>query len=228
MSESPAVPLAREALLFNEEGLLPAIVQDARTGEVLMLAWMNAESVSKSVETGDVWFFSRSRQELWHKGATSGDRLRLRWLRVDCDGDTLLLGVDPVGAGACHVEGRRSCFWRELTDVPFDDGASFDVLSELARVIAERRAVMPEGSYTTALFRGGVDRVGKKVGEEAVEVVLAAKNHERQPGVELGSETADLLYHLLVLAELVGLEADAVYRELARRRGRSSVCASGE
>ena len=222
MSVASTDPLAPHELAFDEQGLLPAVVQDGRTGEVLMLAYMSRESLERTVASGEVWFYSRSRRALWHKGATSGDRLRVRWLRVDCDADALLLGVDPVGQGACHIAGERSCFFGGVQGVSRDDEGGFGVLADLSRVIAARNRERPEGSYTTRLLEGGVDRVAKKVGEEAVEVALAAVCEEHGAGTELAAETADLLYHLLVLAERVGLSADDVFAELRNRRGSSS------
>jgi len=207
---------------FDDRGLVPAIVQDSASGEVLMMAWMSRESLEKTIETGQTWFWSRSRAELWHKGATSGAIQHVRWLRVDCDADTLLVGVEQEGAGACHIEGRRTCFEDALEGVASDHPGRFAVLGELARLIRERHRDRPAGSYTTKLFDGGVDRIGKKVGEEAVEVVIAAKNRASSTAAdpdELPEEVADLLYHLLVLGESVGLSAEAVFASLAKRRG---------
>ncbi|MED4833160.1 bifunctional phosphoribosyl-AMP cyclohydrolase/phosphoribosyl-ATP diphosphatase HisIE, partial [Geobacillus stearothermophilus] len=160
---------------FDEKGLVPAIVQDAQSKEVLTLAYMNKESLEKTIETGETWFYSRSRQELWHKGATSGNVQRVVDIRYDCDADALLVLIEPAGP-ACHT-GAYSCFSRSL------DGAArapqadrFAILNELEQIIAKRDADRPEGSYTTYLFEKGVDKILKKVGEEAAEVFIAAKN----------------------------------------------------
>ena len=212
-----------EDIRFDSAGLVPAIVQENSTGKVLMLAYMSKDSLTRTIETGETWFWSRSRQELWNKGATSGDRQKVRWIRTDCDRDTLLIGVDQDGTGACHVDGEYSCFFNALTGVTSTDPSSFEVLSELAHVIRSRNEERPDGSYTTTLFEGGVDRVAKKVGEEAIEVVLAAKNYADKPGSELPMEVADLLYHLLVLAEAVGLPSHDVFEELAKRRGKTGL-----
>ena len=215
--------VAAEDIRFDSAGLVPAIVQENSTGKVLMLAYMSKESLAKTVETGETWFWSRSRRELWNKGATSGDRQKVRWIRTDCDRDTLLVGVDQQGTGACHVDGEYSCFFDTVDGFAAADPGSFDVVAELAQVIRSRNRERPEGSYTTTLFEGGIDRIAKKVGEEAVEVVLAAKNYAAQPSSELPMEVADLLYHLLVLAESVGLSSREVFVELAGRRGKTGL-----
>lgn len=205
-----------EEIKFDPRGLVPAVVQDATTGEVLMVAWMNREALRLTRETGQVHFWSRSRQELWHKGATSGNFLNAREIRVDCDADTLLVTVDPEGP-ACHT-GERSCFYRRLMGAT-DDGtaaAAGDILEELFGVILDRQASRPVGSYTVALFDAGEDEILKKIGEEAMEVVLAAKG---QGDERLISETADLTYHLLVLLAARGLALADVGAELAKRRG---------
>lgn len=215
--------LSVDELRYDSAGLAPAIVQDARTGEVLMLAYVSAESLAKTIETRQTWFWSRSRQELWHKGATSGDTQRVLWLKTDCDGDALLIGVEQHGSGACHVDGQRSCFFKEVSGIAGEDPGSFNVLPELARVIANRNQERPDGSYTTTLFERGIDKIAQKVGEEAVEVVIASMNYSREPNDELPLEVADLLYHLLVLAEFVGLDRAQVFAELAKRRGKSGL-----
>lgn len=198
---------------FDQQGLAPAIVQHARTGEVLMLGYMNAESLELTRTTGLVTFWSRSRQALWRKGATSGNVLRLVDLRVDCDSDALLVLAEPAGP-TCHT-GERSCFHRDangtLTRRPTPPGA---VLGRLADAVRERRAAAPETSYTARLLQDGVDRIAKKVGEEAVEVVIAAKNGSH---TELAYELADLLYHIVVLLEEQRLPLEAVWQELERR-----------
>ncbi|MGM9928685.1 MAG: bifunctional phosphoribosyl-AMP cyclohydrolase/phosphoribosyl-ATP diphosphatase HisIE [Bacillus sp. (in: firmicutes)] len=183
-------------LKYDSQGLIPAIVQDAVTKEVLTLAYMNEESLQKSIETGETWFYSRSRQELWHKGETSGHTQRIQSISYDCDQDALVVLVHPNGP-ACHT-GTTSCFAEVLyeneqaTKSP-ENGA---FLFQLEKLIAERQQEMPEGSYTTYLFDKGVDKILKKVGEEAAEVIIAAKNRDYG---ELTWESADLLFHLLVL-----------------------------
>ena len=194
---------------FDEKGLAPAVCRDHVTGEVLMLAWMNRESLALTIETGDAHFWSRSRQEIWHKGAGSGNYLRVNRILVDCDADAILLDVDPAGP-ACHT-GAQSCFYRTHQG---EQAGREMTLGRLQRIIADRRAASPEVSYTARLMAGPKDKVLQKVGEEAVEVILAAGGQGRERLVE---ETADLLYHLLVLLarEEIGLED--VFAELARR-----------
>ncbi len=198
---------------FDERGLIPAIVQHARSGEVLMLGYMNEESLRLTADTGLVTFWSRSRGELWQKGATSGNVLRLVEVRQDCDGDALLVLAEPAGP-VCHT-GERTCFYRridgELAEEPLPP-SSF--LTHLADQIAARAAERPEGSYTTKLLSGGVDRIGKKIGEEAAEVIIAAKNASPD---ELTWEVADLLYHTLVLLEHQGVRPEVIWSELRRR-----------
>jgi phosphoribosyl-ATP pyrophosphohydrolase/phosphoribosyl-AMP cyclohydrolase len=175
--------------------LRPAIVQDADSGRVLMLAWMDDEAERRTRESGDAWFWSRSRQEYWRKGATSGNTLAVEELRDDCDGDALLLRVRPAGP-ACHT-GSLSCF-----------------APSLWRVISERAAERPDGSYTAELLDGGVGACAQKVGEEAVELVRAALS---EPDERVVEEAADLVYHLYVLLAARGLDVSAVEDELARR-----------
>jgi phosphoribosyl-AMP cyclohydrolase / phosphoribosyl-ATP pyrophosphohydrolase len=184
-------------LKFDQNGLIPAVVQDAGTLEVLTVAYMNAESLEKSIESGETWFYSRSRQELWHKGATSGNTQKIVEIKYDCDGDSLVVLVEPAGP-ACHT-GAVSCFSENLVKEAAAEGASpsdLQILSRLEKVISEREREMPEGAYTTYLFEKGVDKILKKVGEEASEVIIAAKNRDTE---ELKWEAADLMYHLLVL-----------------------------
>lgn len=179
---------------FDDNGLVPAIVQDARTKEVLTLAYMNEESLEKTKQTGETWFYSRSRQELWHKGATSGNTQQVVSITADCDQDALVVSVIPNGP-ACHT-GARSCF--NETVVENDKVASVEAITRLEQVIKTRFVEKPEGAYTTYLFEKGVDKIGKKIGEEATEVVIAAKNNDAE---ELSMEAADLIYHLMVLLE---------------------------
>ncbi|HKZ76944.1 MAG TPA: bifunctional phosphoribosyl-AMP cyclohydrolase/phosphoribosyl-ATP diphosphatase HisIE [Pyrinomonadaceae bacterium] len=206
-----------EEIRFGESGLIPAIVQDARTREVLTLAYMNAESLEKTLESRETWFWSRSRSELWHKGATSGNTQRVTEIRQDCDSDALVVLVEPAGP-ACHT-GKRSCFYRDLKGDEVNlsgNGTSLgSVLNELYDLIESRLRDRPDGSYTTYLFEQGLDKILKKLGEEASETIIAAKNDEKGP---LVSESADLLYHLIVLLVGRGVTLDQVKAELISRR----------
>ena len=201
-----------EAVRFDAAGLTPAIVQDAATGRVLMLGYMNAEALARTVASRQVWFWSRSRGRLWMKGETSGNVLAVEEIRLDCDGDAVLLRARPAGP-TCHT-GETSCFHRGLDGVTVDDAPGPGVLAEVWATLKERQREMPEGSYTTYLLRQGVDKIGKKVGEEAAEVIIAAKNGEPGP---LASETADLIYHALVMLLARGVPPAEVYRVLAER-----------
>ena len=183
-----------EGLKFNEQGLITAVVQDARSKEVLTVAYMNEESLKKTIETNETWFFSRSRNELWHKGATSGNTQQVVSIKADCDQDALVVEVVPAGP-ACH-NGTTSCFTETI--VQNEQVGSVGILSQLKDVIAQREIDMPEGAYTTYLFDKGIDKICKKVGEEATEVVIGAKNRDKE---EVKWESADLLYHLLVLLQ---------------------------
>ncbi|HEX6099571.1 MAG TPA: bifunctional phosphoribosyl-AMP cyclohydrolase/phosphoribosyl-ATP diphosphatase HisIE [Thermoanaerobaculia bacterium] len=182
--------------------LIPAIVRDARTGAVLTLAYMNEESLAKTRETGQTWFWSRSRQELWHKGATSGNTQRVVHIAEDCDRDALVVTVEPNGP-ACH-NGTASCF-PDVPPLPLD---------RLMAVLRARHAERPSGSYTTYLFNEGRDKILKKIGEEATEVVIAAKGQGRE---RLVSEIADLVYHLSVLLVDEGIDWQDVHSELEKR-----------
>jgi phosphoribosyl-ATP pyrophosphohydrolase/phosphoribosyl-AMP cyclohydrolase len=176
-------------IAFDERGLVPCVMQDWRTGEVLTLAYMNADALRHTRETGEMHFFSRSRQELWHKGATSGNTMAVKAIRYDCDGDALLALVEPHGP-ACHT-GERSCFYRgEL-----DPAAPYEVLPTLERTIASRAASRPDASYTASLLAEPA-RIGEKVQEEAEEVARAAREESDE---RLAEEAADVLYHLAVL-----------------------------
>lgn len=198
---------------YDENGLIPAVVQDVVSKEVLMVAYMNEEALQKSLETKQTWFYSRSRNELWHKGATSGNKQDIVDIRYDCDKDTLLILVSPHGP-ACH-EGTYSCFRSvESTEKQAEPSERFAIINELESVIAKREAEMPEGAYTTYLFEKGVDKILKKVGEEATEVVIAAKNRNHD---ELKWEVADLIYHVLVLLREQKLPLDDVLAVLEER-----------
>ena len=206
-----------EGIRFDERGLVPAIIQDARTREVLTLAYMNAESLKKTLETEETWLWSRSRSELWHKGATSGNTQHVIEVRQDCDSDALVILVQPAGP-ACHT-GKPSCFYRTLEGEEIDEAGNFNdlgaFLDEVYDLIESRRRDRPEGSYTTYLFNEGLDKILKKLGEEASETIIAAKNDDQG---RLVSETADLLYHLIVLLVERDVSLDAVKAELALRR----------
>ena len=186
----------------RQQGLLPAVVQDAATLRVLMVGWMDRAALLATLETGCVTFFSRSRQRAWTKGESSGHYLHLVAIEADCDGDTLLVQAHPQGP-TCHL-GRTSCFPQ----------APAEMLRTLDALVAERQRARPADSYTTRLFDSGVRRIAQKVGEEGVETALAAVAQE--PAALVG-EAADLLYHLLVLLHARGLSLDAVSTELARR-----------
>ncbi|HEX2944410.1 MAG TPA: phosphoribosyl-AMP cyclohydrolase [Clostridia bacterium] len=261
-----------ELVKYNAAGLVPAVTQDIRTDEVLMLAWMNEESLRKTIETGKVHYFSRSRQKLWLKGETSGHFQTVRSISVDCDGDTLLIKVDQIGA-ACHT-GHRSCFFTRLdadklresidstanseetgntdgiTDAvieesvgealepeevsplsgireinradtvenngaPGNNEAGPEVLEEVFGVILDRKLHPKEGSYTNYLFNKGTDKILKKIGEEASEVIIASKNGSNG---EISAEAADLMYHLMVLLADRGMSWNDIYRELNHRK----------
>jgi phosphoribosyl-ATP pyrophosphohydrolase/phosphoribosyl-AMP cyclohydrolase len=225
---SPAVAPPVAEPRWGPDGLVPAIVQDAADGRVLMLAWMDAEALRATLETGEIHFHSRSRDRLWRKGETSGHVLRLRHLALDCDGDALLLQADPQGP-TCH-RGTRSCFdGEDPTTIPFQSPQDFAWLETLWSTIAARAADRPSGSYTAGLLDGGVDAVSRKVTEEATEVLLAAKDDAvaEAGGIDraatreaLVGEAADLLYHALVLLAERDVSPSAVIEVLrARHRG---------
>jgi phosphoribosyl-ATP pyrophosphohydrolase/phosphoribosyl-AMP cyclohydrolase len=192
---------------FGENGLLPCVVQDWNTGEVLTVAYMNEEALARTRDTGETWFWSRSRQELWHKGETSGNVQRVRELRWDCDADTLLALVEPAGP-ACHT-GERTCFHNGDTAA-----APHEALPALERVIADRRAQPPEGSWTAKLL-ADPPLIGTKVEEESEEVVRAAREESDE---RVAEEAADVLYHLSVLLASRGLSLTDAYEVLNARR----------
>ncbi|HEX2172435.1 MAG TPA: bifunctional phosphoribosyl-AMP cyclohydrolase/phosphoribosyl-ATP diphosphatase HisIE [Dehalococcoidia bacterium] len=236
-------------LTFDGQGLVPAIIQHHKTGRVLMLGYMNAESLRRTRETGLVWFYSRSRRRLWQKGETSGNVLRVRSIAADCDRDTLLIHVEPAGP-VCHT-GAADCFFDSVDaetgsmtgvqgpesqvqsersgavqagSVGLDraaepetsaEPASSRILEDLFAVIEDRRRSLPEGSYTTYLFTQGIDKIGKKVGEEAAEVIIAAKNGVPE---RIAEEVADLWYHTLVALAATGVTPEEVFEVLAKRR----------
>ena len=198
---------------FDSRGLVPAIIQDADTGQVLTLAYMNRESIQRSIETGETWFFSRSRHLLWHKGETSGHTQQIVSMTLDCDSDAILVQVRPAGP-ACHI-GEHSCFHKPVTGGSSTPAALPQIMAELYAVIQRRQREMPEGSYTAELLSKGTKKIAQKVGEEAVEVALASVNESDE---RLASEVSDLLYHLLVLLAAREVPLAEVARELAARR----------
>ncbi len=204
--------LPLDKIRYNEQGLVPAIAQDYLDGTVLMMAWMNQESLQKTLDTGETWYWSRSRQELWHKGATSGHIQQVRSLRYDCDSDALLVTVEQIGDIACHT-GERSCFHQVDNNTKIAPPA--DTLSEVYRVICDRLAHPVESSYTCQLIAGGDNKILKKIGEESVEVVMACKDDRPE---EIASEVADLLYHTLVALAYHKVDIRDVYRQLQSRR----------
>lgn len=204
-----AVPV--EKIRYDEQGLVPAIVQDYLDGKVLMMAWMNQESLQKTLTTGETWFWSRSRQEFWHKGATSGHIQRVQSIRYDCDSDALLIGVEQLGDIACHT-GERSCFHQVEGMIASPPG---DTLSQVFEVICDRRDHPNESSYTCKLLAGGDNKILKKIGEESAEVVMAFKDDDEDA---IASEVADLLYHTLVALAYHQVDLKSVYRKLQQRR----------
>ena len=205
-----------DSIKFDKNGLIPAVVQHAQTKEVLTVAYMNKESLEKSLETRETWFYSRSRQELWNKGAISGNTQQVVEIRTDCDSDALVVEVLPSGP-ACHT-GEETCFYKEVLPKSEPVG-SFGIVADLVKIIREREQTMPEGAYTTYLFEKGVDKIGKKIGEEATEVVIAAKNRDAE---ELKWEAADLMYHLLVMLQEQKVELYDVLEVLQKRHERKS------
>jgi phosphoribosyl-ATP pyrophosphohydrolase/phosphoribosyl-AMP cyclohydrolase len=200
----------KETMKLNFEksgGLIPAIIQDARTKKVLMLGYMNEEALEKTRSTGKATFYSRGRQQLWTKGETSGNFLHVKEILEDCDQDTLLIKAIPEGP-TCHT-GKDTCFNEE-------NNQSLDFLIQLQDLIEERKKTMPEGSYTTKLFKKGINKIAQKVGEEAVELVIEAKDDD--DGLFL-NEGADLMYHLLVLLAQKGYQINDIVKILEERHG---------
>jgi phosphoribosyl-ATP pyrophosphohydrolase/phosphoribosyl-AMP cyclohydrolase len=198
--------MIREPNFLKCDGLLPAVIQDSTSGEVLMLGYMNEEAFNRTIETKRVTFFSRSRQALWIKGESSGNYLKLKDISLDCDQDAILVQAVPSGP-TCH-EGTTSCF----SDA---SPASWSILSGLERVITQRKMSLADDSYTASLFKAGIDRLAQKVGEEAIEVVIEAKNGNKE---RLLSESADLLFHLMALWEAQGVSLAGVCDVLRERR----------
>ncbi len=208
-----------DQLRFNEAGLIPAIAQDWLDGAVLMVAWMNRQSIELTLSTGEVHYWSRSRQELWHKGATSGHTQTVRNIRYDCDADVILVTIEQSGDVACHT-GARSCFYED-SDQRAPGGADAlpppaDACTELMRVIEARRDQPEPGSYTNKLLDGGDNRILKKIGEESAEFVMACKDNSPE---EIAGEAADILFHMQVAMAHHGVSWRRVQEVLAKRRG---------
>lgn len=205
------------ALKFDAAGLIPAVVQNIETNEVLMVAYMNADTIKQTIETGRATFWSRSRQEVWVKGDTSGNYMYVKEIRVDCDCDCLVLLANPAGP-ACHT-GNRSCFFRKIEDGKLvednKEAVKSDIFAREQAVVVDRKAHPEEGSYTNYLFDKGEDKILKKVGEEAAEVVIAGKNRDKD---EISYEVADLMYHLTVMLVDNGMTWEDIYEEMERRR----------
>lgn len=202
--------LKPENIRFDEKGLIPAVVQDVNTGKVLMLAYMNEESIKLTLETKKTWFYSRSRKKLWNKGETSGNFQAVKKISYDCDGDAVLLEVEPLGP-SCHT-GEMSCFFNNVFNEEGDN--SSNILERLYSRISDRRENPVEGSYTNYLFDKGIDKILKKVGEETSEVIIASKNNSKD---EMTYEISDLVYHLLVLMVDRGLSINDIKKELNKR-----------
>lgn len=206
-----------EELKFDEKGLIPAVVQNRTTKEVLMVAYMNKDAAEQTVKTGKATFWSRSRNKLWVKGETSGNFMYVKDIRVDCDADCLLVEVDPAGA-ACHT-GNRSCFYRKAESGVLVEDTGCDSVADAVAVeqatVIDRKNNPEDGSYTNYLFDKGEDKILKKVGEEAAEVVIAGKNRSKE---EISYETADLMYHLTVMLVDNGMTWEDIYAEIKRRK----------
>jgi len=210
-------------LKFNEQGLLPAVIQDWLDGTVLMLGYMNQEALARTVATKSVHFWSRSKERLWEKGETSGHKLLVKDLFIDCDRDTILVKAQPIGP-TCHT-GERTCFFSRFDEArQGSDGKTTDahggILESVLRIIATRKAAPQPGSYTTKLFEGGHDKILKKVAEEAGEVLIAAKGGKRQ---EIVYEVADLLFHTLMVLGYHDVSLLEIYEELGARYGKSGL-----
>lgn len=208
---------------FDEQGLLPAVIQDWLDGSVLMLGYMNQEALNKTLATRSVHFWSRSRQALWEKGETSGNKLLVKELYIDCDRDTVLVKAEPLGP-TCHT-GKRTCFFSKLDERGNDEEGKSDealggILEGILRTIRHRRANPQPGSYTTKLLEGGLDKILKKVAEEAGEVLLASKGGKKE---EIIYEVADLFFHTLMVLGYHEISLQEVYQELGKRFGRSGL-----
>ncbi|WP_024833083.1 bifunctional phosphoribosyl-AMP cyclohydrolase/phosphoribosyl-ATP diphosphatase HisIE [Ruminiclostridium josui] len=207
----------KSSVKFDEKGLVPVVTQDAKTKEVLMVAYMNEEAFDKTIETGKVHYYSRNRSKLWLKGETSGHFQLVKSIKLDCDGDTILIEAEQIDA-ACHT-GNKTCFFRTMVDGEWkeneEEKPTAAILHEVYNVIVDRTVNPKEGSYTNYLFTKGLDKILKKVGEEAAEVIIAAKNKSKE---EIRYEVSDLMYHLMVLLVERGLTLEDIYGELKGRR----------
>ena len=202
-------------LHFDQNGLIPAIAQDWVDGSILMMAWMNKESITKTLESGEVHYWSRSRNELWHKGKTSGHFQILKGIRADCDSDTILISIEQVGSIACHT-GKRSCFFKDLETNQDSQYPPSDACGELFRVIENRKHNPEEGSYTNSLLQEGDNKILKKIGEENAEFIMACK--DKDP-ISVANEAADLVFHLQVALAHQNVSWTEVLKVLKKRRG---------
>ncbi|MCX7820264.1 MAG: bifunctional phosphoribosyl-AMP cyclohydrolase/phosphoribosyl-ATP diphosphatase HisIE [Brevinematales bacterium] len=202
-----------DSLKFDGNGLLPAIIQDAISGKVLMLGYMNKEALIKTLETGKTWFYSRSRKTLWNKGETSGNYHDVKEIFYDCDEDTLLVKVIPSGP-TCHTN-NYSCFYRKIIGSEGSQTNKASILFELYQIILERKRLNPENSYVAKKMREGIDRILKKIGEEAGEVIIAGKNGNKE---EISWEVADLIFHLFLVLAYYDMSLDEVYDRLIERK----------
>jgi len=202
-------------LHFDQNGLIPAIAQDWVDGSILMMAWMNKESLIKTLESGEVHYWSRSRKELWHKGKTSGHFQKLKGIRTDCDLDAILLSIEQVGSIACHT-GKRSCFFKDLETNQENLSPPSDACSELFRVIEKRKSNPEKGSYANSLLQDGNNKILKKIGEETAEFIMACK--DKDP-VSVSNEAADLIFHLQVALSHQNVSWAEMLKVLVKRRG---------
>ena len=208
-----------EKLRFNEKGLIPAIAQDWLDGAILMMAWANKDSLKKTLQTGEVHYWSRSREQLWHKGETSGHTQRLKDIRFDCDSDAIILSIEQIGSIACH-KGSRSCFFNDITENPPETRSTFlppiaDSCSELFETIKDRSINPKTKSYTNSLLKGGDNKILKKIGEESAEFVMACKDNEPE---SISNEAADLIFHLQVALKYHNVDWRDVLEVLKKRR----------
>ncbi len=201
------------SLKFDENGLIPAIIQDIISGKVLMLGYMNKEALTKTIETGRTWFYSRSRKKLWNKGETSGNFHSVEEIFYDCDEDALLVKVVPHGP-TCHTN-NYSCFYRKIMGNDSSQLNKASILSELYQIILERKKLNPENSYVAKKMREGIDRILKKIGEESGEVIIASKNGNKE---EISWEVADLIFHLFLVLAYYDMSLDEVYDRLIERK----------